>query len=196
MKQIETVRDILRLPYYSTDELDLLPQEPGVYFVMMSGSVIYIGKSQNIMQRWSAHHRLEQILGMGDADVHYWLIDLEDTGWVEAEMIDKFCPELNNTPSPTTRPTSIASDFAHAQAVNTSGRFTNDSLIDHLAAIRGRAIPTPTFYNWLSVCKIEPKGRSSKGYTKNEVALLESLVRHLQRGHGYNDFIADIEKSD
>jgi hypothetical protein len=46
------------LPSVSLDCRKDLPECPGIYFAVDSaGTVQYIGRSNNIRQRWSQHHR-------------------------------------------------------------------------------------------------------------------------------------------
>ena len=47
----------------SLDQLALLPKISGIYLVCdQGGTVVYVGQSQNIHQRWNGgHHKLAQI---------------------------------------------------------------------------------------------------------------------------------------
>lgn len=186
MKHIETIKEILQLPWVSTDELDLLPEDPGVYFVMSAGKVIYVGKAQNLMRRWMSHHRLDQVRLVGDADIHYAVVAVEDVGMLEVEMIELFSPLLNNTRSP------VNPLIEMAEPVKTRQRSPMELLVDQLSQIRGQPISLATFYRWLSVCQIPAKGRSKSGYTEDEVAILEQLAEHLRDGFNYESFIESM----
>lgn len=50
-----------------------LPPEPGVYFVATKqGSILYIGQSMNMRERWShGHHRVFECLRAGAHYIHY-----------------------------------------------------------------------------------------------------------------------------
>lgn len=187
MAHIKSVDDILRLDWVSTDELDLLPQKPGVYFVVSWGVVIYVGKSQNIMRRWMSHHRLSQILEMGGADIHYIVIEAEEAGALEVEMIQILSPELNKTKDVRNFPNT--SSFVPGTLPMPMRVASTESLMIHLSEIRGHLISQPTFYRWLSICGIEPNGRSHKGYTEADIKLLEQLANHLRGGYSYESFI-------
>lgn len=62
------------------------------------------------------------------------------------------------------------------------------SLIKHLEDRRGFPIPKATFYDWLRVCGIVPKGRNLKGYSLSDIDRLERLVCHLRLGGCYEEF--------
>ncbi len=49
------------LPSLPLDERSALPDTPAIYFVMAGDTVIYVGQSVNLRQRWLAHHRLQQL---------------------------------------------------------------------------------------------------------------------------------------
>jgi hypothetical protein len=186
MTHIRSVDDILRLDWVSTDELDLLPQKPGVYFVVVWGVVIYVGKSQNIMRRWMSHHRFDQIIEMGGADIHYIVTDARDAGALELEMIRLLSPELNNTKAP-----SKFDDVSYIPAPPVAPQqvSSTESLMLHLSRLRGHLISQPTFYRWLSICGVVANGRSHKGYAKKDIKLLEQLANHLRGGYSYESFI-------
>lgn len=182
MKQINDIRDILHLPYCSVaDELGLLPQESGVYFVVLVGEVIYIGRSQNLRSRWVGHHRLAQVASMGDAYVHYLIADNYESSVIEVDCIKRFEPALNCTP---------VNHFSIEPVASTESqrKTSTESLVERLSEIRGKAISKTSFYEWLSVCGIQPKGRDRNAYTEDERKLLESLAFHLRDGYSYKSF--------
>ncbi|EAZ91118.1 GIY-YIG nuclease family protein [Crocosphaera chwakensis] len=60
MKTLE--KELNLLPSVSFDNLDELPEYSGIYFVIDSSDrMIYIGQSENILNRWKNHHRKLQI---------------------------------------------------------------------------------------------------------------------------------------
>lgn len=61
-------------------------------------------------------------------------------------------------------------------------------VIKYLEEIRGYPLPVATFYGWLRVCGIVPKGRRLDGYDQDEVTSLARLAYHLKMGGGYKEF--------
>jgi GIY-YIG catalytic domain len=90
------------LPFVSLDCRKDLPECPGIYFVVdNAGTVQYIGRSNNIRQRWSRHHRYNQ-LKMLESVVVAWL-QVSDSlllSSIEIALIEYFQPLLNNQVTP------------------------------------------------------------------------------------------------
>lgn len=95
---ISTVPDVKTLPSLSVYQYTNLPSSQGLYIVVNGDKYVYIGKAQNSMKnRWYAHHRLEELLSIETARIHFLktrltlgqLIDLED------QVINQYKPELN-----------------------------------------------------------------------------------------------------
>ncbi|MBD2593739.1 excinuclease ABC subunit C [Nostoc spongiaeforme FACHB-130] len=54
---------ILKLPNIALRSRELLPEQPGIYYVVDESNVIwYVGKAKNLHNRWLGdnHHRLDQ----------------------------------------------------------------------------------------------------------------------------------------
>lgn len=88
----------LNLPSVPLDCRKALPECPGIYFAIDSaGAVQYIGRSNNIRQRWLTHHRYSQLEALGSVAVA-WL-QVSDSlllPSIEAALIEYFQPLLNN----------------------------------------------------------------------------------------------------
>ncbi|PHJ56373.1 hypothetical protein VF14_35065 [Nostoc linckia z18] len=93
----------LTLPSLSLQERRSLPECAAVYFVLNSSSeILYIGRANNLAQRWLAHHRWTQLTAMGDGIRIAWLecSDPVLLPIIEIALIRHFQPILNNSPIP------------------------------------------------------------------------------------------------
>lgn len=101
MNTLDTLRHLPSLP---TSELRNLPAIPAIYFaVRRGGTVLYIGKSRNIAQRWQgqSHHRAAQLIA---ADT--WLLWLvvdpaitdDEFTRLERSFIRRLNPQFNDMP--------------------------------------------------------------------------------------------------
>jgi excinuclease UvrABC nuclease subunit len=76
-----------------------LPQKSGIYLVLdQGGTVIYVGQSQNIYQRWNGgHHKLAQLLMEYGKDVFICWVELPE--WLlnraENAVFEFYKPVLN-----------------------------------------------------------------------------------------------------
>ncbi|MGL5059262.1 MAG: GIY-YIG nuclease family protein [Microcoleus sp.] len=85
------------------DRLILLPNEPGIYYVVAKGKVVYVGESKSIYNRWNrdglfAHHKkaiVQEIDKQYPVRICYNFCPLEYLRDKEAEAIEKFKPPLN-----------------------------------------------------------------------------------------------------
>ena len=59
-----STQELLLLPSVPLSARGELPQCPAVYFILDGSTVLYVGKSVNLAQRWVAHHRLRQVESM------------------------------------------------------------------------------------------------------------------------------------
>lgn len=69
-----TAIDPLTLPSLSLSQRKQLPSVCAVYFVLHKDEIIYIGKSNTLMQRRSAHHRLKELNSLPGEVRIAWLI--------------------------------------------------------------------------------------------------------------------------
>jgi hypothetical protein len=87
------------LPSLPLRERKSLPVYPAIYFLLDGEKVLYIGKTQNLRRRWSAHFREKQA---PENSRIAWL-ELEEVallGRVEKIFIKYFNPSLNGVGSP------------------------------------------------------------------------------------------------
>lgn len=89
---------LLRVSFYPSvalSEAKLLPTEPGVYYLRQFLWIKYIGKAQNLRQRWRSHHHMQRLQQMSWLRLHYRTLPLEQISLVEAVEISRFKPSLN-----------------------------------------------------------------------------------------------------
>ncbi|MDJ0579065.1 GIY-YIG nuclease family protein [Crocosphaera sp.] len=89
--------DLSKLPWLPLDAKSAFPRQPAIYFAIDSNDVIqYIGRSINPKQRWSGHHKYDELQEIGKIKVSYLFVEdsklLPD---VEKALIKWFCPPLN-----------------------------------------------------------------------------------------------------
>lgn len=97
---VESV-NIQTLPSLPLPDRRSLPDCVAVYFVLNpNNEILYIGRAKNLAQRWDNHHRLSQLLEMGDDIRVAWLECSEPTllSQIEAALIKHFQPYLNYNP--------------------------------------------------------------------------------------------------
>ncbi len=89
------------LPSLPLDERAALPDTPAIYFVLAGDTVLYIGQSVNVRQRWVAHHRLAQLNEHGGCRIAWMTVDAAGLlGELERACIAHFEPVLNGTGFP------------------------------------------------------------------------------------------------
>lgn len=86
--------DVTTLPSVGVADARLLPECPGIYFVILDGEVIYVGKSKNLNARWKSHHRLYQARDIG-ATIAYLSVPEKDLAETEESLIEIFLPRWN-----------------------------------------------------------------------------------------------------
>ncbi|MBO1048406.1 MAG: GIY-YIG nuclease family protein [Dolichospermum sp. DEX182a] len=97
---IETI-NIFELPSLSLVDKDRLPNCAAIYFVSDSkNQIIYIGRTVNLVERWKAHHRFNQLKRFNRKNPINisWLIcsnDIETLSNLENEFIKLYKPPLN-----------------------------------------------------------------------------------------------------
>lgn len=97
-----TFADILKLPRIRFVDRGLLPDEPGIYFVLYEAKNIrlaYVGKADSLLARWTGHHRapdLEILVALDIGVEIAWVgLSSEKLATVEQGLIDAFHPPLN-----------------------------------------------------------------------------------------------------
>jgi hypothetical protein len=82
-------------PKILISEIQQLPSISGIYFVIRDNSVIYIGKSRNIKQRWCKYpHHIEQHTVDGDF-ITFIGVHISDLNLAEQLLIEYYEPILN-----------------------------------------------------------------------------------------------------
>lgn len=89
----------LTLPSLPLVDRSQLPACPAVYFVLESDTVLYIGQTGNLQQRWIAHHRWHQLKVISGNIRIAWLecSDVNLLVGIEKAAIEYFQPSLNQT---------------------------------------------------------------------------------------------------
>jgi excinuclease UvrABC nuclease subunit len=84
--------------------LTALPQTSGIYLVLnQEDTVVYVGQSQNIYQRWNGgHHKLAQLLARYGTNLYIRWVELPL--WLlnraENAAVDFYQPEFNQKQPP------------------------------------------------------------------------------------------------
>jgi hypothetical protein len=88
--------DLSTLPCLALEEKSNLPSQSAIYFAIdFQGNIQYIGRSVNLRQRWTAHHKFSELHEMGDIRIAYLFIDVDLLPDVESALIEWFKPILN-----------------------------------------------------------------------------------------------------
>lgn len=98
--------DLATLPSIELTERKQLPNIAACYLVMEKESVIYIGKSTNLVIRWLSHNRLKEIKLRG-TDIKIAWIEVSDPNLllvIEKALIQYFKPPLNRNLTKTLEP--------------------------------------------------------------------------------------------
>jgi len=76
-----------------------LPNCPAVYFVLShKKEILYIGRADNLRNRWQNHHRFAQVNRSGTQIVWMEVADKSELREIERNLISVFKPLLNGTP--------------------------------------------------------------------------------------------------
>ncbi len=105
-----TFADILALPRHRFIDRGLLPDEPGIYFVLyetVNVRLAYLGKAQSIQARWTGHHRMPDLQMLEALSIPVQIAWVTIQRWdlteAEAALIATFRPPLNNRLRPSRR---------------------------------------------------------------------------------------------
>ncbi|NEO87913.1 MAG: GIY-YIG nuclease family protein [Spirulina sp. SIO3F2] len=89
--------NLATLPSVPLEKRTQLPSISGIYFALDADGVVhYIGRSVDIQQRWTQHHRLNQLSAMHSPRIAY--LQVSDTSLlpaIEEALIEWFKPSLN-----------------------------------------------------------------------------------------------------
>lgn len=85
------------LPWLPLEARSSFPRQPAIYFAIDSqNNVQYVGRSINPKQRWTQHHRYEDLTAIGQVRIAYLFVEaIELLPAIEAALIDWFDPPLN-----------------------------------------------------------------------------------------------------
>jgi hypothetical protein len=72
-----------------------LPSVAGVYWVLAGESVLYVGQSANLRQRWVSHHRMIDMRRLEADRIRWLLVSAESLVDAERRVIDELQPVLN-----------------------------------------------------------------------------------------------------
>ncbi len=81
-----------------------MPRTSGIYLVIdQDGTVVYVGQSQNIYERWNGgHHKLAKLLAKYGTNLHIRWVELPE--WLlnraENAAVDFYQPEFNQKQPP------------------------------------------------------------------------------------------------
>lgn len=97
--------NINKLPFVSIDDRNNLPNDyGGCYFVVSKNILLYIGQTTQdggFRNRWSGHHRLQQMLQFVEVKIHYYKCSDDLALELEGALIKIHNPLLQNTKVPT-----------------------------------------------------------------------------------------------
>lgn len=89
------------LPSVLVSERGKLPAIPAIYLVWLYNKLLYIGRTSNLKQRWTGHHRILHFVNAGEnCRISWFQIDADDLSTLpslEASLIELLEPEHNNT---------------------------------------------------------------------------------------------------
>jgi len=86
------------LAFVALEDKDSLPNEPCVYLVLdKRGSVLYVGKSENLRQKWRSYHKFEALSRLEDIRISYLKVEPDLLTRIENALIKAFSPPLNLT---------------------------------------------------------------------------------------------------
>jgi putative transcriptional regulator len=93
--------DINSLPSVYLNQLNSLPDRPGVYFAIdEEEKVYYVGRAVSLINRWKYHHRFRQLSEIGSIKLHYLLVERPDElPYLEEKFINLLSPVLNGKPT-------------------------------------------------------------------------------------------------
>lgn len=85
------------LPSVAFDHWKTLPRKSGIYLAMTADeSILYIGATNNLRQRWLKHHQYPQLKSLGCTTIAYYECPVEQLPKIEQAMIIQFHPPLND----------------------------------------------------------------------------------------------------
>lgn len=93
--------NLFALPSLPLTHKRSLPHCPAIYFVLNGTEVAYIGRTNSLLLRWQAHHKLKELKSLENPRIAWIEIDDKTLAWeIEAALIDWFKPNFNGDPLP------------------------------------------------------------------------------------------------
>ena len=85
------------LPFIRLDNLEKLPEIAAIYFVLNDKEeVLYIGKTENIKQKWSSYGKQELLKATRNVIITYFPVaSVDSLNQIETTLIKWFKPEYN-----------------------------------------------------------------------------------------------------
>lgn len=84
------------LPFVALQNRQQLPSEPCVYLAIgRDEQVLYVGKSENLKQRWRNHQQYQVLSAMEEVKIAYIKADTELLSSLESALIQWYKPPLN-----------------------------------------------------------------------------------------------------
>jgi GIY-YIG catalytic domain len=87
------------LPSIGILERSKLPESEAVYLAWTENSLLYIGQTKNLRQRFVSHHRMNEFIN-AEARLSWFDINGDDRLILEESLIEALEPALNGTTSP------------------------------------------------------------------------------------------------
>ncbi len=89
--------DLTALPSVALCDRTTLPPVPAIYFALDSlGNMQYVGRSVNLQQRWTRHHRQCYLENMDGVRIAWLTVNAPELlPEIEAALIEWFNPPLN-----------------------------------------------------------------------------------------------------
>lgn len=93
-------QEIHTLPFVPLDQVKRLPMSAGIYFAIDTQEKIqYIGKAVNLKNRWSNHHKHDDLESIGGVRIAYLVVEESMIEEIEQALIAWFMPPLNKVVS-------------------------------------------------------------------------------------------------
>jgi excinuclease UvrABC nuclease subunit len=84
------------LPFVPLEDRQHLPSEPCVYLAIAKDrQILYVGKSENLKQRWKSHQQYQVLSAMTDVKMAYIRTEVELLHSLESALIQWYKPPLN-----------------------------------------------------------------------------------------------------
>jgi GIY-YIG catalytic domain len=97
------------LPSLPLKNRSLLPTCPAVYFALSTErTILYIGQTESLYQRWIQHNRMKQLMQFDCALIAWHECSIDQLREQESQCIEHFEPLLNGTHDPLASSTKVS----------------------------------------------------------------------------------------